>query len=140
MKAHDDPNCGCGECVGYLTAQDDMRKATPPDLEAIRARNEERVPRHHHEDGDPFYSCPQHPESLSIHGPDCLCDFAEQVQTKADINALLAEVERLRAWMTFVQAYAHRTMPHAMGQGHVALMGVESFAIQAKRGDPVPLR
>lgn len=52
------------------------------DLEAIRKRNERSEPERHH------HPCP---------GADyCICNLAERQQRRADIDALLAEVKRLR--------------------------------------------
>lgn len=61
-------------------------------------------------------------------------------QLMADIDALLAEVERWREWAAFTRDYAHRTMPHAIGQAHLALMGVRSQMVQALHGEPRPVQ
>lgn len=62
---------------------------------------------------------------------------------KVDVQRLVSEAESARrsaAWFPFIRDFAARTMPHATGQGHLALMSVRSFAMQAMSGDERPER
>ena len=45
------------------------------------------------------------------------------------------EIERLRQWLEGIHDFADRTMPHAVGQGHIALMSIKSAASKALDGE-----
>lgn len=52
-------------------------------------------------------------------------------------NSDNAEVEivRLREWLEGIRDMAERAMPHAIGQGHAALMSLRSAAMKALAGE-----
>ena len=82
------------------------------DLEAVKARNDyERRSLGHRFCEDTFYACPMHEEYCGIEAPGfhCDCDYDDRAQRIADIDALIAEVEKLRrivAASTLVEAAA----------------------------------
>lgn len=47
----------------------------------------------------------------------------------------LAEIVRLRDWLEGIHDLAERCMPHATGQGHMALMSIKSAATKALNGE-----
>jgi len=45
------------------------------------------------------------------------------------------EITRLREWLEGIRDFTERTMPHASGQGHLALMSLQSAATKALNGE-----
>jgi hypothetical protein len=88
------------------------------DLDAIKARNEARK------------ASPYQMVARKDLGAMRSADGAEE-----DVDVLIAEVERLRKWLEGVRDFAERTMPHATGQAHLALMSLRSAAIKALDGE-----
>jgi len=77
---------------------------TAEELAAIEERLGAWEPTHSWSD-DPYLSCPKAPQAARAARP-CDCDYAAQVQRKADIDALVAELRRVNArrWACFVTA------------------------------------
>lgn len=96
------------------------------DIEAIRARQEESK-RHFAE-----HATERHTEAEGSCWADLPC--WHWGWATVDIDALLAEVERLRTCVGHICEVAERTMPHAIGQGHLALMSIKSRLQQTLDG------